>query len=289
MLTLRSVVSACLATIVGCGLSLLNPPQAEAASPAQQAVDELESKESAHTDAVQNRFFLKTGRFEITPALGYVPNNPFVKRYVGGVFVGYHISEAFAAEGALLYSPDLGSGDIKGLTGTLVDIAHKGMTENQGSNFQQPIEKMVLGATFAGRWAPVYGKINLIGESVLNFDFYGTAGLGLLSISEYSATYNDKPPAECADGASSIECIIQLEALGNKFKIPVNIGVGFNFFLNQSVALKIDARNYFYVDQKPDYDPEDNAQLGNRLYNAFIASVGVSVFVPNMKPRLYKF
>ena len=31
-----------------------------------------------------------------------------VKRFVGGLLGAYHFSEEFAAEGAFLYSPDLG-------------------------------------------------------------------------------------------------------------------------------------------------------------------------------------
>jgi outer membrane beta-barrel protein len=280
MLMLRS---AALPSLVALSLSVIAAAlpfagTARAESPAGEAVKDLQATKATSQDVVQNRFFLKANRFEIDPVIGYVPNNPFVKRYLGGVMVAYHLSEAFAAEGALFYSPDLGQNDLKGLTSTLVEIAHQG---NQSSSFQQPIEKMTLGATFAGRWAPVYGKINVLGERVLNFDFYGTGGIGLLSIAEYYATYNDS----AAEG----ESIVALSSPVNKYKVPVNIGIGFDFFLNQTIALKIDARNYLYVDQQPDYDPSDETVLGSRLYNTFIASVGIGIFVPKMKQRLTDF
>ncbi len=264
------------ASVVACGLAS-GPALAE--SPAREAVLSLGAEETEkEKDVVQNRFFLKTNRFEVAPVLGYVPNNPFARRYVGGVLVGYHLSEAFAAEGAILYSPDLGRDDLKGLTSTLVTIAYQGDPDVE---FQQPVDKMILGATFAARWAPVYGKINLVGESVLNFDFYGTGGLGLLSIAEYYATYNE-------EGAARGE-LVKLGSAQSKVKVPVNLGVGFDFFLNQSVAVKIDARSYLYVDKQPDYDPVNRNELSSRLYNTFIASAGVSVFMPKMKPRLTDF
>jgi len=249
-------------------------PDAEAgAKPATDAMDELNNGRPKY-NVVQNRFFLKENRIELAPVVGYVPNNPFAKRYVGGLLGAYHFSETLAAEAAFMYSPDLGTGDLKGLTTTLVSIAHEGT--DQG--FQQPIEKMILGATFAARWAPVYGKINLIGERVLNFDFYGTAGLGLLTINKYYAKYNESvgvPPTE-------------LVALGPKPRVPVNLGVGFDFFLSSSLALKLDARNYLYVDNKPQYDPNVPV-TESRLYNNFVASVGMSIFFPKMKPRVYNF
>mgnify|MGYP002640108704 CR=1 FL=1 len=261
-------------------VGFLTPLAALAAdSPADEAVDRLQQVD--HTPApIENRFFLKANRFEIAPVLGYVPNNPFARRYVGGALLAYHISESIAAEGAILYSPDLGQDDLKGLTSTLVQIAHQG---DPDAGFQQPVDKMTLGATFALRWAPVYGKINLLGEQVLNFDFYGTLGLGLLSRAEYYATYNDQ---YLTDGSGSV---VQLSPPNSTYTVPINVGMGFDFFVSQSVALKIDARSYLYIGNQPDYDPNDDTDLGKRLYNNFIASAGVSIFIPKMKPRLYDF
>ncbi len=269
-----------LSMVAAFGVGLLTTPSALAAdSPADEAVERL--VESDHTPSpIENRFFLKANRFEIAPVLGYVPNNPFARRYVGGALLAYHISESIAAEGAILYSPDLGQDDLKGLTSTLVQIAHQGGSD---AGFQQPVDKMTLGATFALRWAPVYGKINLLGEQVLNFDFYGTIGLGLLSRAEYYATYND---SHLTDGSGSP---VTLSPAISTYTVPANIGIGFDFFLSQSVALKLDARSYLYVGNQPDYDPNDDTELGKRLYNNFIASAGVSIFVPKMKPRLYDF
>lgn len=248
------------------------------AKSARKALKELNEGDAKY-NVVQNRFFLKQNRFELSPMAGYVPNNPFAKRYVGGLLAAWHFSETLAAEGAFVYSPDLGVNDLKDLTHTLVGIAHEGSGE---VNFQQPVDKMVLGATIAARWAPVYGKINLLGERVLNFDLYGTAGLGLLTIDKYYAVYDD----EAAEGVVPTK----LEVVEVKPVVPINLGIGMDFFLSSSVALKIDARNYLYIDSKPDYDPDPGNQVTeNRLYNNFVASVGVSIFFPKMQPRYFDF
>ncbi len=261
------------------GSLMLMPSTAQAgARPAKKALKELNEGDPKY-NVVQNRFFTKKNRVEVSPMAGYVPNNPFAKRYVGGVLGAYHFSETLAAEGAFMYSPDLDVADLKDLTHTLVGIAHEG----SGSvAFQQPVEKIVLGATFAARWSPVYGKINLLGESVINFDLYGVAGLGLITDNKYYAQYDDeatedRPPTKLVKDVT-------------KPVVPLNVGIGMNFFLSGSVALKLDARSYLYVDSKPDYDPTPGTQVTeNRLYNNFIASVGVSVFFPKMKPRQFDF
>jgi len=262
-----------------CAMSWLSTPAFAGSDTAKDALKESQLEVRPLKNVVQNRFFLKTGRLELAPVVGYVPNNPMVKRYTGGLLGAYHFSENFAAEGAFIYSPDLGKSDLKGLTNTLVQIAYEGSAD---LSFQQPLDKMILGATFAARWAPIYGKINLIGENVLNFDFYGIAGLGMLSSTLYYAKYDE-------DAAAAGEPVpVRLEEEGSKIRVPVNLGGGINFFLNQTIALKLDARSYFYRAKKPQYDPQE-PENEYQLYNTFIASAGISIFVPKMKPRMMDF
>jgi len=275
MRTLNLIVARLAAVVLLTAPAVLSTARAE--SPGATALSEHLGDKKAY-NVVQNRFFLKSQRFEVSPTLGYVPNNPMVKRYVGSVLGAYHFNETIAAEGAFLYSPDAGGDDLKDLTHTLVGIADQGRSKG-GTDFQQPLDKMIMGATFAARWAPFYGKINLIGETVLNFDFYGVAGLGMLSLQSYYAKYDDKQPTE-------IKTV--LHENGRKTKVTPNLGLGFNFFVNSTIAVKLDGRSYFYVDTQPQYDPE-TPETESRLYNNFVASVGVSFFMPKMKPRLYNF
>lgn len=273
----RSILLATLSA----GLGLLSSIAQAGASPALKALDQKNTGRPDY-NVVQNRFFLKSSRFELTPALGAVPNNAFVRRYTGSITGAYHLSEVFAVEGDFMLSPDSPTGaDLKGLTNTLVIIAQQG---GEGVKFQQPIDKLALAGIFSARWSPVYGKINLIGESVLNFDFYGTGGLGFLSINSYKATYSD----------DRVNNLLGAAEQGDKkpHAAPtVNIGVGANFFLTGALALKLDARNLLYIDTEPDYTAtsEGDDQLKKRLYNDFVASVGLSIYFPSMPPRLYNF
>ena len=251
------------------------------AAPADQAIEVFRNGPE-RKDVVQNRFFLKTGRFELAPMGGMVPNNPMVKRYVGGLQLAYHFSETFAAGGQLLYSPDLGVNDLKGLTTTLVQIA-SGSTDSGGFEFQQPIDKLILGATFSAQWAPVYGKINILGETILNFDLYGEAGLGMLSIQKAYARYD-----RVALDQTGLP--VSIDKYENAVRVPVSLGMGINIFLNQSMAFKLDARSLMYVDLAPDYTPGDGKPSDSRqLYSAFAVTTGLGFYFPKMKPRLSDF
>lgn len=239
--------------------------------PAQNAL-EIRNQDVIH-DVVQNRFFLKEGRFEISGVAGYVPNNPMVQRFSGGFLGAYHLNEKFAAEGAIMYFPDLGANDLKGLTTKLVEIAN---SRSSGGTFEQPVEKMMLGATFAARWSPIYGKINLLGENVLNFDLYFTGGLGMISTKKAYVSAGD-------DGA------VILRPDGNQVHPPVTVGLGTNFFLNQSLAVKLDVRSLIYRAPAPIYDISQADSNEYRIYNDIVTSIGVSYFIPKMKPRLMDF
>lgn len=238
---------------------------------------------------VQNRFFLKKDRFELAPMFGYSPNNSFARRYVASLGFGYHFTEALSVQGIFSYSPDLGEGDLKALTPVLVQRA----AESGNEGFQQPLDKFGLSATFGVQWTPFYGKINLLGETVLNFDFYGFLGVGMLATSQYVAKY-DADTVEAAEDAG-ICCtpqdivILEQQAAFKPYVAPV-IGLGGDFFLSQSVALKLDTRFSLYVADKPDYDPtDDTAPSGKRVVNSFVASGGVAIFFPKMKPRFDNF
>ena len=241
----------------------------EADFPAAQALAERQGKR-ATIPLIQNRFFLKKNRFEFGPAFGYVPNNAFVVNPSGGLILAYHFSETFAAEADILYGID---GGYKNLTIRLVQIA----ADSGNQNFQQPADRIALGAIFSARWAPIYGKINLIGEGVLNFDFYGTAGLGMAVVNTkyYVSSTNPDLPVETVDEGVS---------RGN---FCLNLGVGFNFFLTQFIALKLDARATPYWGPGPDYGGDTPPE--SRLYAPFVTSAGLAIFVPKMKSRLFNF
>lgn len=265
--------------------ALTSATPALAGSPGLDAIKEFRSTTPPHPSAIENRFFLKEDRFEISPAFGYVPNNPFARRFVGGVTAAFHFSEELAVDGTFSYSPDLGDGDLKGLTKTLVQIAQTGSGDHE---FQQPLDKVTISAAFAARWAPIYGKINLVGETVLNFDVYGVAGLGMISKVNYYACAPGGPNDDVCPGDP--EAIVVSRPQGNEVKVTPVIGIGMNVFLTQSLALKLDVRDAFFVDNLPDYEPnDDNPITQQRMYSNLVTSVGVAMFFPNMKPRIYNF
>ena len=277
---LTQTVSALCAAVLAATTVAATSGEALAAAPhpAVQALNEFRG-DTPEKNVIQNKFFVKENRFEVAPAIGLMPNNAFVTNVYGGAMLAYHFSESFAAEGTFLYAPNTGESGVKGLTKTLVLIAHDTGT----GNFQQPLDRLQLGALFAARWSPVYGKINLIGEGVANFDVYGTGGVGLMLMTKDTATYN--PDFESDELASPVAVDPAAPTAAHP---AVNVGMGINFFINQSIAFKLDGRTALYVAPEPDYGNNEGVALENRLYTPFLTTAGVSIFFPKMKPR-YNF
>lgn len=267
------------------GSWLASPLAAAQEGPASEALTSFRQGDPTKA-AVENRFFLKESRFEISPTLGYIPNNPYARRYVGGLFVGYHVDESLAASLALGVAPDGNENDLKELVGVLLQTARSDGNNESGETFEQPLEKLRLSFAAGVSWAPVYGKINLVGETVLNFDLYAFAGVGMISKQNYVAVYDTMcDSSDCG----ALSDIVDLTAKESEFNVGPVLGLGQNYFVNQSVAVKLDARSYFYVDDVPSINPLDESEATRRLYNKFTTSIGVSLFFPKMKPRLYEF
>lgn len=267
-----SLKNAASALLVAATLGAAAPALAD--DPGHEALEDFRTRE-VKRPAITNRFFLKQNRFEVAVIGGLVPNNPFAKRYVGGLDLAYHLSEEFAFEGMLAYSPDLGIDDLKGLTSALVIIAQG----NSSGTFQQPLDKVTLSAAFSARWSPLYGKINLVGETVLNFDLYVTGGIGMLAKQNYFAVY---------DSASPVYVALVQQNPPNEVEIAPVLGTGMNFFLTPGMALKLDARMSLFIDNKPQYDPNE-VVVEQRLYNNFVVAAGLGFYFPKMRTRLYNF
>ena len=65
---------------------------------------------------LQRKNFMKIGRYEASPHLGFVTNDPFINRYLLGAAFAYHVTEIFAVEASGTFSPDLKEADYKPVT-----------------------------------------------------------------------------------------------------------------------------------------------------------------------------
>ena len=210
--------------------------------------DQLRKKRIIKT--IQKKNFLKLGRFELTPNIAFVTNDPFLNRYIVGVGFGYHATEVFEVEANFGFSPNLGEADWKPLTSQLVN-------NNHVSPDLSPLT--VFGnATFV--YAPIYGKV-AVGQRIIPFDIFGAFGMGMV------LTNDDLEALQQEDDEYAI-------ATANQTHPTTNFGGGLRVILGESLALRIEGRSLVYI--------ETVSSTTLEMKNNFILQAGVSFFFPGM-------
>ena len=201
---------------------------------------------------IQAKNFLKINRWELSPHAAFVSNDPFLNRYIVGMGVGYHLTEIFAIEGMLDFSPDLGERDWKPLTTQLVE-------EN---NVSPDISKLTYFGSACFVFSPIYGKAAVLGRNIINFDIYGKFGMGA---------------TRTADDLTALDAEGQARAIATQFQVhpTTNFGGGARVVFNQNMALRLEGRSMVYIETVN----SDTLEMKNN----FIIQGAFSFFIPNMK------
>jgi outer membrane beta-barrel protein len=161
---------------------------------------------------VQRRLYSKDGRFEVVPYAGIIPNDDFIVYYPVGMRAGYHFSEAFAVEASFAQAIESNSGLANFL-------------ETEAAVYEAAIREFIeMYYSVDILWAPIYGKISLLGYKLSHFDTFVGLGFGLIH-----TVYKPEPTAE------------EKEA-----KPSGNMVVGFRWFLNDMLNVRTEYRQYFF-------------------------------------------
>ena len=201
---------------------------------------------------IQAKSFLKINRWEVSPHVAFVSNDPFLNRYIVGTGVGYHLTEIFAIEGMLDFSPDLGTSDWKPLTTQLVEENH----------VSPDISKLNLFGSACFVFSPIYGKAAISGRKIINFDIYGKFGMGA------TQTKDDLEALQAVGDPKTEKTMDQLHP-------TTNFGGGARVIFNDNLALRVEGRSMVYIETVNSTTLE--------MKNNFILQFSASFFIPNMR------
>lgn len=202
--------------------------------------------------ALPRKRFLKIGRWEAAPHIGFVTNDPFINRYLLGAGISHHLTEVFAVELIGSFSPDFGNGDWKAITRQLVE-------ENQVS---PDISKILFYANVNFQFSPIYGKVAVLGKTIVNFDVFGTFGTGVVFTSD------DLEALQAEDDPVAV-------ATQNQYHPTTNFGGGFRILLTPNIAFRIEGRSMVYI--------ETVKSLNLEMKNNFLLLGSVAFFFPGMQ------
>lgn len=169
------------------------------------------------TTVVQPRLYKKSERFELTLFGASIPNDDFMIYYPVGLRGGYHLSEAFSVELSYAYA-------IQSQT----DLA--GFLEGNGIDLKRAEvqEKIDMYAGVSMLWAPIYGKISLLGQKLMHFETYVGLGLGVV-FSKTTESTNPDPQSQRKPAANTI--------------------LGFRWFIDDTFNVHTEYRHFFFEKQ----------------------------------------
>ena len=164
-------------------------------------------------EVVERRLFEKDGRIDITLVGGVIPNDDFLVYYPVIGRVGYNFSEAFAVEASFAYAIDVNSD----LTNFLVDTI--GLKR---ADIQEVID-LYYGVNIL--WAPIYGKVSLLGTKLTHFETFIGLGGGVV----HSTEFDEENPN------------------GQATRKPAgNTVLGFRWFVTDLINIRTEYRHFFF-------------------------------------------
>ncbi|MGB0639482.1 MAG: outer membrane beta-barrel domain-containing protein [Myxococcota bacterium] len=214
---------------------------------------EDDSRKKRVIKTLQRKNFTKLKRWEVSPHVAFVANDPFLKRKIIGSGINYNITEIFAIEANFDFSPDLGESDWKPLTKQLI-------TENHVS---PDISKLTYFGSATFLFSPIYGKIAVMGRKIINFDIFAGFGMGMTHTSD---------DLQALDTEESDDRAVVTQ---NQNHPTTNFGGGARVIFNESWALRLEARSLVYIEAV-------NATT-LEMKNNLLLQASASFFFPDMK------
>jgi hypothetical protein len=223
--------------------ALKREKELEARAIKEKKVIERRARQDALQEAAEGASPLKAppGGIVLGPGIILNTGNPMVSGKGIGLDVHIKPTQQMGILASATYIPDLGASDLKGLTSTLVQIAHDG---SGNVEFQQPLDK--INAILYGS-----GTYSLL-KNNQNGDIYGNlfvgAGLGLISSKGFYAKYDDS----AADGSTPV----QIVEAGSTIQIPLVFNIGMDRWPTNKLGYRILMTNLFGYQLEPQYDPD---------------------------------
>lgn len=182
-------------------------------------------------DVVQNRLYTKKGRMEVSARYGFYSDDPFQSMSTVGLYLGYHLNEFWSIHG--FYASVSASNSA----------AYKTAVDNAGFTPVVNPAKTLMGAEV--RTSLIYGKLSLLGKSIIYYDLNIAAGVATQKNAQGSA-------------------------------MPILAGLGQQIYLNRTWFLTTDYRITFHSD---DFRA-DTASAWNRKRSVTSSwiQIGVGVF-----------
>jgi len=199
---------------------------------------------------VRNRLYNPAGHFELGAEVSTSLINRLVSHDNFQLAAAYNFSDEWAIEllGGYAYATHTDIADQ--ITTGAQSIPAKPVSSFQTVDDFAGLWELQWNAVLGARWAPIYGKLNLLADVPVHFQFYVGAGGGAAGLSRTSVTYClDARPGDRAQTDADTGEPTCIDPLQETRVAPVfQFGGGFKFWAGQHWGLRLEARDYFFPD-----------------------------------------
>ncbi|MFM8270026.1 MAG: outer membrane beta-barrel domain-containing protein, partial [Pseudomonadota bacterium] len=192
---------------------------------------------------VRNKLYYKPGKFELAVTGGLMPYDDVNNQYFVGGKATWHLTDSVGWE---IADVQKASASITSWANNLVN--DKNITDLQTAQLDYLATSNLI-------FSPFYGKIRVFGSSLVFFDLYTVLGAGVAGTKTVKLSKGN-PESTIRNGLDPV----------------VDFGIGFKFFLNRSMGLVLDLRDYLtFSETYGKKSPKSN-------YTVF---VGLNFFIPS--------
>jgi outer membrane beta-barrel protein len=203
---------------------------------------------------VPRKSFIKSGRFELAPFSGLSVNDNLIRHYVFGVDLNYFLTDVFSV----------------GLQGQYFIKQFTNQDELIGLQYNRlpTLNRYLYGGALNFGYVPVYGKFALFNRSILHWEIWASAGVGV--------TMTEVIPRDPANAALAFK----------NTDLTPNVGIGGRFFLFDWLTVNVALRDYIVPDKfehVPDTatsSADAKAQADSALVNNLMLYAGIGVYLP---------
>jgi outer membrane beta-barrel protein len=191
--------------------------------------------------SVQRKAFIKRNRHELNVNGGLSLNDAFYENFTVGGGYAYHITDQFALEGNFKYfMPPVRTDAVR-------------IIRTTESATPVLVYSPQLSMTAEVQFAPVYGKISLMAESIVHFDVYIAAGFGAMMTEE-------RRPGD-----------------GSPWRALGTWAIGTRIMTTEWLTVRLELRDAIYQDTRTASATRPNESA---IQNLLTFNLGVSFFLP---------
>ncbi len=183
---------------------------------------------------VRNRMHQLKGRFELGVQGGIPVLTRLTEHYNFTLNAAWNMNDVFALElqGGYAFSKHTSLSDQ--IAAATIDSTVKSTDSDKSVDDLAGLWEMQGNGVIGLRWAPLYGKINLMSDLPVHFQMYLWLGGGAGSFTRESVVDCDEGGAGCA--------------IDTKVGPIVSAAFGFRFFATEHVGLRLEIRDFIFPD-----------------------------------------